>query len=153
MTVSETQHFKTELPGIYPSIFSFGLNWLKILIVSAVWIMAGYLVEIWYILKNIQLMITLHSTWILWKLKSGLELLELINWRANMSVKISLINNYMHLFSWEIATKYWRKKLSKPIEICFVLLVLLLGNPFAKPCISSYKIRNNGWILTFKVSK
>ena len=30
---------------------------------------------------------------------SGLELLELINWRANMNVKISLINNYMHLFS------------------------------------------------------
>ena len=79
MTVSETQHFKTELPAIYPSIFSFGLNWLKISIVSAVWIMAGYLVEIWYILKNIRLMISLQSTWILWKLKSGLELLEFIN--------------------------------------------------------------------------
>ena len=111
MTVSETQHFKTELPGIYPSIFSFGLNWLKILIVSAVWIIAGYLVEILYILKNIQLMISLQLTWILWKLKYGLELLELINWRANMSVQISLINNHMHLFSWEIATKYWRKKI------------------------------------------
>ena len=68
-----------------------------------------------------------------------------------MSVKISLINIYIHLFSWKIETKYWKKKLS--IEICFVLLVLLLGNPFAKPCISSYKIRNNGGILTFKVSK
>ena len=26
MTVSETQHFKTELPGIYPSIFYFGFE-------------------------------------------------------------------------------------------------------------------------------
>ena len=102
MTVSETQYFKTELPAIYPFIFSFGLNWLKISIVSAVWIIAGYLVEILYILKNIQLMISLQLTWILWKLKYGLELLELINWRANMSDKISWINNYMYLFSWEI---------------------------------------------------
>ena len=153
MTVSETQYFKTELPAIYPFIFSFGLNWLKIQIVSAVWIMAGYLVEIWYILKYFWLMNPLHSTWILWNLKYGLELLELMNWRANMSVKISRINNWMYLFSWKIETKYWNKKLSKPIEICFVLLVLLLDNPFAKPCIFSYKIRNNGWILTFKVSK
>ena len=61
-----------------------------------------------------------------------------------MRVKISLINNYMHLFSWKIETKYWRKKLSKPIEICFELLVLLLGNPFAKPFFSFYKIINNG---------
>ena len=106
MTVSETQYFKTELPAIYPSIFFFGLNWLKISIVSAVWIMAGYLVEIWYILKNIRLMITLHSTKIFWKLKSGLKLLELMNWRANMSVKISRINNYMYLISWEIEAKY-----------------------------------------------
>ena len=93
MTVSETQYFKTELPSIYPFIFSFGLNWLKIPIVSAVWIMAGYLVEIWYILKYFWLMNPLHSTWILWNLKYGLELLELMNWRANMSVKISQINN------------------------------------------------------------
>jgi len=26
MTVSETQHFKTELPGIYPSILYFGFE-------------------------------------------------------------------------------------------------------------------------------
>ena len=106
MTVSETQYFKTELPAIYPFIFSFGLNWLKIPIVSAVWIMAGYLVEIWYILKYFWLMNPLHSTWILWNLKYGLELLELMNWRVNMSVKISRINNYMYLISWEIEAKY-----------------------------------------------
>ena len=46
MTVSEIQHLKTELPAIYTFIFSFELNLLKILIVTAVWIMAGYLVEI-----------------------------------------------------------------------------------------------------------
>ena len=50
-------------------------------------------------------------------------------------------------------SKFLGFSISKPIEICFVLLVLLLGNPFAKPCISYYKTRNNGWILTFKVSK
>ena len=60
-----------------------------------------------------------------------------------MSDKISWINNYMYLFSWEIEKKYW-KKISKPIKICFVPLVLLLGNPFAKPCISYYKTRYNG---------
>ena len=93
MTVSETQYFENELPAIYPFIFFFGLNWLKIPIVSAVWIMAGYLVELWYILKYFWLMNPLHSTWILWNLKYSLELLEFMNWRANMSVKISHFNN------------------------------------------------------------
>ena len=93
MTVSENTYFKTELPAMYHFIFSFGLNWLKIIIASVVWIMAGYLVEIWYILKYFWLMNPLHSTWILWNLKYGLELLELMIWRANMSVKISRINN------------------------------------------------------------
>ena len=44
--------------------------------------------------------------------------------------------------------------LSKPIEIHFVLLLLLLlRNELAKPWISTYKIWTNGLILTFKVSK
>jgi len=46
VTVSETKHFKTELPNLSPFIFSFGLNKHKITIVSAVGIMAGYLVGI-----------------------------------------------------------------------------------------------------------
>ena len=46
MIVSQTQHFKTELPGRSPSIFSFWWNKLTTMIELAVWIVAGYFMEI-----------------------------------------------------------------------------------------------------------
>ena len=56
MTVSETQYFKTELPAIYPFIFSFGLNGLKIPIVSAYmdygWIFGGNMIYFEVFLTN-----------------------------------------------------------------------------------------------------
>ena len=51
MILSQIQHFKSELPSKSPSIFFFWWNQLTPMIVSAVWIIAGYLMEIWYILK------------------------------------------------------------------------------------------------------
>ena len=46
------------------------------------------------------------------------------------------------------------EEVSQPVELRFrLLLLLLLLNEFANPFISTYKIRNNGQILTFKVSK
>ena len=48
MTVSETQHFKTELPGIYPSIFYFGFelsqNFYCFSSVDCGWIFGGNMI-------------------------------------------------------------------------------------------------------------